>query len=174
LEVFRVAFSEKARIGGTLVWYYSICHRQVWLMSRSIAPKPDDDYLALGRLIDQNTFVREKHQITFGDNKFDFMQDKDGTLIVSEVKKSSRAERSAILQLAHYLYALKKESIEAKGVLHFPTEKKKVDVILTDHLIAELESIYSAILALASKETPPHSEWSKYCPKCAYAEYCWS
>jgi CRISPR-associated exonuclease Cas4 len=125
-------------------------------------------------LIDQNTFAREKHQIVFGDNKFDFMQDKDGALVVSEVKKSSRAERSAALQLAHYLYALKKEGIEAKGVLHFPTEKKKADVVLTDHLIAELESIYSDILTLTSQETPPLPAWSKYCAKCAYAEYCWS
>ncbi|MDR1379398.1 MAG: CRISPR-associated protein Cas4, partial [Synergistaceae bacterium] len=117
--MFRLPFSEKARIGGTLVWYHSICQRQVWLMSRSVAPNPDNDYLALGRLIDQNTFTREKHQITFGDNKFDFVQDKDGALIVSEVKKSSRAERSALLQLAHYLYELRKEGIEAKGVLHF-------------------------------------------------------
>jgi CRISPR-associated exonuclease Cas4 len=143
-------------------------------MSRSVAPKPEDDYLALGRLIDQNTFTREKHQITFGDNKFDFMQDKDGALIVSEVKKSSRAERSAVLQLAHYLYALKKEGIEAKGELHFPTEKKRIDVILTDDLMSELDSIYSAIEMLASQEAPPPAVWSKYCPKCAYAEYCWS
>jgi CRISPR-associated exonuclease Cas4 len=143
-------------------------------MSRSVAPKPEDDYLALGRLIDQNTFSREKHQIAFGDNKFDFMQDKGGALVVSEVKKSSRAERSAILQLTHYLYALRKEGIEAKGVLHFPTEKKRVDVILTDDLISELESIYSAIVTLTSKRAPPLAAWSKYCSKCAYAEYCWS
>jgi CRISPR-associated exonuclease Cas4 len=143
-------------------------------MSRSVAPKPDDDYLALGRLIDQNTFIREKHQITFGDNKFDFMQDKDGALVVSEVKKSSRTEKSAMLQLAHYLYALRKEGIEAKGVLHFPTEKKRTDVTLTDDLISELESMYSAIVMLTSQEIPPLAEWSKYCTKCAYAEYCWS
>jgi CRISPR-associated exonuclease Cas4 len=143
-------------------------------MSRSVAPKPEDDYLALGRLIDQNTFTREKHQITFGDNKFDFMQDKDGALIVSEVKKSSRAERSAVLQLSHYLYALKKEGIEAQGELHFPTEKKRIDVILTDDLMSELDSIYSAIEMLTSQEAPPPAVLSKYCPKCAYAEYCWS
>jgi CRISPR-associated exonuclease Cas4 len=146
----------------------------VWYLAHSIYADSSNDYLALGRLIDQNTFMREKHQIAFGDNKFDFMQDKDGALVVSEVKKSSRAERSAILQLAHYLYALRKEGIEAKGVLHFPTEKKRVDVVLTDDLISELESIYSAIVTMTSKEAPPLAVSSKYCSKCAYAEYCWS
>jgi CRISPR-associated exonuclease Cas4 len=93
---------------------------------------------------------------------------------VSEVKKSSRAERSALLQLAHYLYELRKEGIEAKGVLHFPTEKKRIDVTLTDSSISELESIYSSIVMLTSQKSLPLAKWSKYCSKCAYAEYCWS
>jgi CRISPR-associated exonuclease Cas4 len=90
------------------------------------------------------------------------------------VKKSSRSEKASTLQLAHYLYALKKEGIEARGELHFPTEKKKCDLELTDALIAELESIYSDIENLASRETPPRAEWSKCCPQCAYSEYCWT
>jgi CRISPR-associated exonuclease Cas4 len=169
-----IQLSETVRINGSLMQAWVICRTQAWYLAYGIYADQNNDYLALGRLIDQNTFVREKHQINFGDNKFDFMQDKNGVLIVSEVKKSSRAERSAVLQLAHYLYALKKEGIEAKGVLHFPTEKKRTDVVLTDDLMSELESIYSAIMMLTSQETPPPTTWSKYCSNCAYAEYCWS
>lgn len=124
-------FSESARISGTLVWYYGICRREVWMMARGIESDQDDEYLTLGRLIDQNTYAREKHQVAFGDSKFDFMQSKDGALVISEVKKSSRAERASTLQLAHYLYELKKEGIEATGVLLFPTEKKRTEVRLT-------------------------------------------
>ena len=67
-----MVFSEEARIGGTLVWYWSICVRQVWLMARGIEPEPRDDFLALGRLIDRNSYARERHQVAFGDNRFDF------------------------------------------------------------------------------------------------------
>jgi CRISPR-associated exonuclease Cas4 len=169
-----VILSENVRIGGTLVWYYAICAREVWMMSRRVAPKPDDDNLALGRLMDENTFVREKHQVEFGDNKFDFVQGKDGALIISEVKKSSRAERASMLQLCHYLYSLRKEGIEAKGVLHFPSEKKRREICLTDELISDLDAIYDAIAELASRDVPPSPQRSKYCDKCAYAEYCWS
>ena len=89
-------YSEGARIGGTLVWYWSICARQVWLMARGVEPNPKDEYLSLGRLLDQNSYARERHQLTFGDNKFDFMQSGEGgSLVVCEVKKSSRAEASA-------------------------------------------------------------------------------
>lgn len=168
-----MVFSEEARIGGTLVWYWSICVRQVWLMARGIEPEPRDDFLALGRLIDRNSYARERHQVAFGDNRFDFVQGADGDLVVCEVKKSSRAERSARLQLAHYLYDLQKAGIEAKGVLMFPTEKKRVEVVLTDELMAELDAAYDAIGTLVRRDAPPAAESCKYCGKCAYAEYCW-
>ncbi|CAM1379525.1 CRISPR-associated protein Cas4 [Fretibacterium fastidiosum] len=168
-----MVFSEEARIGGTLVWYWSICVRQVWLMARGIEPEPRDDFLALGRLIDRNSYARERHQVAFGDNRFDFVQGADGDLVVCEVKKSSRAERSARLQLAHYLYDLQKAGIEARGVLMFPTEKKRVEVVLTDELMAELDAAYDAIGTLVRRDAPPAAESCKYCGKCAYAEYCW-
>lgn len=168
-------YSEGARIGGTLVWYWSICPRQVWLMARGVEPNPQDESLSLGRLLDQNSYSRERHQLTFGDNKFDFMQSgNDGHLVVCEVKKSSRAEASARLQLAHYLYDLRKAGIEAKGLLMFPSEKKRVEVELTDELMAKLDGIYAKIEELAERELPPPAEMGKYCKKCAYADYCWS
>ena len=168
-----MVFSEDARIGGTLVWYWSICARQVWLMARGIEPEPRDEFLALGRLIDQNSYARERHQVAFEDNRFDFVQGTDGDLVVCEVKKSSRAERSARLQLAHYLYDLRKAGIEARGVLMFPTEKKRVEVALTDELMAELDATYDEIGALVRQDAPPAAASCKYCGKCAYAEYCW-
>ena len=92
--------SEKASIGGTLLWYYSICPREVWLMSRKIIPEQKDENVVIGRLIDKNSYVREKHQISFGDNKFDFIQNKDGSILVSEIKKAAgqRRHRSCSLR----------------------------------------------------------------------------
>ena len=169
-----VEFSEKARIGGTLVWYWSICHRQVWLMARGVEPDREDESLSLGRLIDQNSYARERHQVGFGGNKFDFIQSADGRTVVCEVKKSSRAEKSARLQLAHYLYDLQKAGNDAKGLLLFPTEKKRLEVELTDELKHELDAIYLEIERLSALSAPPSAERCKYCGKCAYAEYCWA
>ena len=167
-------FSENARIGGTLVWYWRICKRQVWLMCRGIESNPQDEYLALGRLIDETTYTRERHQVSFGDSKFDFIQSSEGRLIVCEVKKSSRAEEAAKLQLAHYLYELYKAGIEADGVLAFPKEKKRLLVELTDDLRNTLDNIYAEIKALTERPAPPSAKKCTYCNKCSYAEYCWS
>lgn len=142
-------------------------------MARGIEPEQRDENLSLGRLVDQNSYAREKHQIDFGDSKFDFIQDKNERLVVAEIKKSSRTEKASRLQLAHYLYQLQKEGIEADGVLLFPTEKTRVEVKLTPDLEKELDSLYAEIEALTSLPTPPPLAHCKYCSKCAYGEYCW-
>ncbi len=166
-------YSEPVRIGGTLLWYYAICHREVWLMARGINADQTNENLTIGRLIDQNSYAREKHQVAFGDNKFDFIDDKSGTLVISEIKKSSRAEKASRLQLAHYLYQLEKEGITAKGVLLYPKEKKRTEVFLSDELRNELERVYTEIEKISAAAVPPPPLKCKYCAKCAYAEYCW-
>ena len=167
-------FSETMRMTGYMIQAFLICHRQVWLLSRAVTQDQDNDYLAIGRLIDQNSYSRERHQVAFGDDKFDFMQSDDEGVVICEVKKSSRSEAAARMQLAHYLYDLQKAGIDAKGLLMFPEERKRTEVELTDGLKAELDSIYAAIRALTENATPPRAEMCKYCGKCAYSEYCWS
>ena len=56
----------------------------------------------------------------------------------------------------------------------FPTEKKRVEVQLTEELMAELDGVYAKIAELTARELPPSAEMGKYCKKCAYADYCWS
>ena len=159
--------SEKTSIGGTLLWYYSICPREVWLMARKIIPEQKDENVAIGRLIDKNSYMRDKHQVSFGDNKFDF-------IIVSEIKKSSRAEKASMLQLAHYLYGLEKEGYTAKGVLVYPKEKKRTEVTLTDELRGDLDRAYTEIERISAMEQAPPLAKCRYCAKCAYGDYCWS
>lgn len=81
--------SEKARITGMILQAYGICHRQVWFLTHSIFADQENELLSLGRIIDENSYAREKHQVKFGGNKFDFMQNKDGVLIVSEIKRAA-------------------------------------------------------------------------------------
>ena len=72
------------------------------------------------------------------------------------------------------LYLLSSGALRRKdNTLLFPTEKKRVEVVLTDELASELDSVYAGIEALVRKDAPPAAESCKYCRKCAYAEYCW-
>jgi CRISPR-associated exonuclease Cas4 len=99
---------------------------------------------------------------------------KDGEVVVSEIKKSSRFEESAKMQLAFYLKKFKEHGVEAKGELLFPKEKKKLKIELTREMEEKLRKIEEEILKLIAQHTPPQPCRNKFCSNCAYAEFCWS
>ncbi len=165
--------SESPRIGGTIVWYYYICNRQVWLMTRGIEPDRRDDALVLGRLVDEQSYRRDKHNVQLGDNRFDIVSDEQGVLVVGEVKKSSRSKEAARMQLAHYLYELQKKGLQAEGELLFPKERYRERLILDEKITESLENAYKNIREIALSLKPPALRKTRFCAKCAYKDWCW-
>ncbi|MEQ8172342.1 MAG: CRISPR-associated protein Cas4 [Candidatus Eremiobacterota bacterium] len=163
----------KHKITGTLIWYYYICRREVWLMSHSIEPDQENPHIEIGRLIDEESYTRDK-RIHFAEIAIDLVKTKDGSVCVGEIKKSSRAEKSAFMQLAFYLMELEEYGIKAKGELLFPKEKKKVDVLLTEDLRNELTQAIFEIDRIIEQLIPPPVKKCKYCTNCAYNEFCWA
>ena len=161
------------RITGTLIWYYFICTREVWLMARQIAPDQDNPRLEMGRFISDTTYKREKKQIHLENITIDLAKRDDNKFIVGEVKTSSKFRNSARMQLCYYLYVLREYGIDAEGELLFPKEKKKEKVSLTDEVIKELEDAMEDIRNIASEEIPPPPVKIGYCTNCAYREFCW-
>lgn len=161
------------KITGTLIWYYYICKREVWLMSHSITPDQENQYIEIGRLIDEESYSRDK-RIHFSEIAIDLIKNKDGNVCVGEIKKSSKAEKSAKMQLAFYLMELRDYGIEARGELLFPKEKKKEEVILTEDLKKELIQAIKEIDEIISFSVPPPPEKCRFCYKCAYSEFCWA
>lgn len=162
------------KIAPTLVWYYYICPREVWLQSRQINPDEHNDLLDHGRLIHEATYDRNKKEIQLDNAKFDLIKRKNGEFIVGEIKKSSKFIKSATMQLAYYLLLLKDRGIDAKGELLIPKEKEKIVVELTPELETELQDALAKIQDILAQDTPPLPVRIKYCPNCAYKEFCWS
>ncbi|HHW44423.1 MAG TPA: Dna2/Cas4 domain-containing protein [Desulfotomaculum sp.] len=77
-------------VSGTLVWYYYICPRQVWLISHQLTPDAENDNLAYGRFIGETSYAREKKELAVGASKMDVYHFANGEFVVGEVKKSSR------------------------------------------------------------------------------------
>jgi len=161
-------------VSGTLIWYYYICEREVWLISHQLTPDQDDTNVAIGRFIDQTSYSREKKQLTVGSNKMDIFSVVDGKLVIGEVKKSSRYRRSARMQLAFYLKELAARGVQAIGELRFPAEKERETVVLNEDLLKELDKVEREILRIVYLDQPPSPAKNRYCKKCAYAEFCWS
>lgn len=166
--------NQEINVNGTLVWYYFICPREVWLIAHQINPDEDNANVNLGRFIQDYSYPRERKEILVGHSKMDvFRVSKEG-LIVGEVKKSSRYRDSARMQLAFYLSELKQRGIVAKGELRFPREKRKEEVILDGRMELELDRVRRDILRILYLPGPPAPIKINFCKKCAYAEFCWS
>lgn len=161
-------------VTGTLVWYYCICKREVWLMARHMVPNEDDTNIDIGRFIHETAYARDKKEIDLGSAKIDLIRNENGELVVGEVKKSSRFMESARWQLLFYLSTLKQIGIEAKGELMIPTEKKREEVILDEASEIKLKEIIADIENIALSEKAPVPNKNKYCRNCAYSEFCWS
>ena len=89
------------------------------------------------------------------------------------MKKSSKSEESARLQLLFYMYELKKRGISVNGVLLFPKEKKRVYVELGEEEIELLNQLIATVLDTINKPYPPKGN-QKRCGPCAYREFCQS
>jgi CRISPR-associated exonuclease Cas4 len=161
-------------VTATLIWYYYICQREVWLMGHQITPDQDNTNVEIGRFIHDQSYAREKKEISLGHLKLDIIRHEGDELIVGEVKKSSRFKESARMQLAYYLKELNNKGVRARGELRFPEEKRKESLVLDEELERELDKVERDILRIIYLELPPVPEKISWCRNCAYAEFCWA
>lgn len=166
--------SREINVSGTLIWYYYICPREVWLIGHQITPDQDDTNVSLGRFIQDYSYPRERKELQVGNSKMDVFHMSDGSMVVGEVKKSSRYTESARMQLAFYLAELKDRGIEAKGELRFPQEKRRELVVLDEKIEVELDRVRREVLRILYLPGPPEPKKISFCKKCAYAEFCWA
>lgn len=168
-------FSEDFRIMGVLIWYYYICHRQVWFMSRNIIPDQDNPLIEAGRTVHEIFYKSEKKEILFENMKIDVIKiSEENTTIIGEIKKSSNYLKPSIMQLTLYLYYLKDiiGNIDAK--LFIPLEKKTIKVELTKDLENELKDAIQKIWEISTKDTPPKFQKIKFCKNCGFKLLCFS
>lgn len=166
--------NQELHVSGTLVWYYYICPREVWLIGRQITPDQDDTNVSLGRFIQDYSYPRERKELAVGNIKMDVFKVGNGELIIGEVKKTSKYRQSARMQLAFYLAELRERGIAARGELRFPKEKQREEVVLDQETEKELDRARREILRILYLPQPPTPTKIKYCKNCAYAEFCWS
>ncbi|PWI57014.1 CRISPR-associated protein Cas4 [Sulfoacidibacillus thermotolerans] len=165
---------EDVRVTGTLVWYFCVCPREAWLMSHQLTPDEDDENIRIGRMIHEDSFGRAEREAAISGSKIDRVVQRDGKLVVYEVKKSSRHERSARMQLLFYLLQLREAGVLAIGELHYPEEKRVVKIQLGDEELREIMGIITQIRDLIARDLPPSPTRIPVCKKYAYAEFCWA
>jgi len=168
LEEFRLASGRP--ITGTLVWYYAICKREVWLMAHSIAPDEEHQALEMGRVVHESYYTRLRKEVEAEGMKIDVIERGGG--IIYEVKTSSKFLDATRLQLGYYLWRLERMGVKARGVIAVPREKRKIPVILDDDLRSRVMSALRAISSICSEPLPPPPVKIPFCRRCAYRDFC--
>ena len=157
---------------GTQINYYFVCKRKLWLFTNDIRFESENEYVQLGRLIDENTYKRKKKQIEIGKIKIDFIDNKG---VIHEVKKSNKIEKAHIYQVKYYILTLKNMGVEnVTGEIDYPKLKKRQAVLLEPEDEVEFESIFSSIREILEKPKPPEVVKKTICNKCAYYEFCFA
>ena len=66
--------TNEVNVTGTLIWYYFICKREVWLMSRQLTPDQENTVLALGRFFHEESYNRNVKEISLGNIVIDVIK----------------------------------------------------------------------------------------------------
>jgi len=167
---------EPLQVTGTMVSYYFICRRKLWLYAKglnleNISGNAD---VVKGRILHERRFKREhSREVSFDTVKIDFL--KFGSeVFVHEVKKSKKFEEAHVWQLKYYIYSLKRKGLEcSSGVIHYPASMRKVDVIFLQEDYDRIEQALAGITGVLQESRPPGRLNKKMCSRCAYFDFCY-
>lgn len=160
-------------IRGTEVAYYAVCPRKCWLFQRRMEQEHGSDLVLLGRLTDEASYQRERPRSADieGFVRLDFTAGG----IVHEVKHGPAMRRAHRLQVGYYLHVLRERGVDTAGILHYPRQRRREQVLLTPELEKELRAVLAGINRLRQDTLPPpRLKNNRVCRSCAYEEFCWA
>lgn len=160
------------RVTGVMFYYNFICKRKLWYFSHNISMEQNSEDVEIGKLIDKNTYKREKKQILIdGVINIDFI---DGNKVIHEVKKSRAISEAGIWQLKYYLYYLRNKGVEGvTGLIDFPVLKKRERININKDDVIEIEKKLEEIKEVVKMPLVPSKIDSGICKKCSYYELCY-
>ena len=166
-------------VTGTLMSYVGICDRKIWLAGHAIEGYRDHELLALGRLLAESAYPRERKELALPGMKVDVLRrrptdaEEDEALVIGEVKRSPRAQHAQRLQLGYYLLRLREAGLHVRGELRYPEQRRVEPVELTPELEAAVRQAITRIEQLLARPVPPPPVRIPACTHCAYYEFCW-
>jgi CRISPR-associated exonuclease Cas4 len=167
----------QSHITGTMVAYYYICHRKLWLFSKGLNLENVSGNVDVikGKILHENRFTRETNkEVGFDTVKIDFFRFGD-QVYVHEVKKSKKFEEAHTWQLKYYIYLLQQKGINCSaGVIHYPGSMRKIDVELKNEDHPQLARALEGIAEITSNSNLPPKKQKKICSRCAYFDFCYA
>ena len=163
-------------ITGTILNYFMVCRRKLWLFSHGITMEQESDLVYEGKIIHENSYPERNpnyEEIIMEGFKIDFYDTRHH--VIHEIKKSDKLENAGLWQLKYYLYVFEEHGVkDVKGVLEFPKQRKTETVVLTDEDRQEIQRKLTAIEAVCKQENCPPLIKKERCRNCSYYEFCYT
>lgn len=170
-----IGIEETNDVTGTLVSYYFVCHRKLWLHAKGLDLENaiENVNVTKGKILHNTRYSREKKRDIQIDNiKIDFLKYGD-KIVVHEIKKSKKLEEAHIWQLKYYLYLLRQKNVNCDtGIINYPSSMKKIEVKITEEDEATLKRIIPEIKKIINSPVIPKMQRKSFCKKCAYWDFC--
>lgn len=163
-------------ITGTLINYYFVCHRELWLFANGINMEQESDLVYEGKLIHEESYPERSskyEEVAIDGIKVDYYDVKNH--VIHEIKKSNKVDRAHEWQLKYYMYVFEQHGVtDVRGILEYPEMRKTKEVILTDVDREGISSMISEIESIIQKDECPPRVKKGLCRNCSYFDFCYS
>lgn len=173
-------------ITATLVSYYHLCPRKLWLHANEIRMESGSEMVAEGKFIGETSYADRSDRYTeielslpYGDDggsvagKIDFYDAKNR--VVHEVKRSDKAEAAHVAQVKYYLWLLELAGVAgATGLLEYPKLRRTDTVTLSDDDRAAIPLWIADIQRIVGSARCPAVISKPICKSCSYHDFCYS
>ena len=144
---------EHVKYTGTMVNYYFVCKRKLWLFAHNLNFESESDMVKIGKLISQTSYEREDKEIDIDQTIVIDWIDFENK-IIHEVKKSNKLEEAHIWQVKYYIYYL--ETRKAVGFKGLFLERKSLRFLLIERIgfLGQVFYIRQKVLKVHDKNLP--------------------
>lgn len=163
-------------INGTLINYYFVCHRELWLFANGINMEQESDLVYEGKLIHEESYPERSSkyvEVAIDGIKVDYYDAKNH--VIHEIKRSNKVDRAHEWQLKYYMYVFEQHGVkDVRGILEYPTMRKTREVMLTDVDREEIRSMIGEIETIIGQDECPPRVKKGLCRNCSYFDFCFS
>ena len=86
---------EELPVTGTMIYYYQVCHRKLYYFTHELQMEQNNEAVALGRLLDENSYTRDAVRHITIDDTISVDLIRKGK-VLHEIKKSRSVEEAVL------------------------------------------------------------------------------
>lgn len=171
-------------ITATLINYYIICPRKLWLHANGITMEHTSDMVYDGKLLHEISYPQRAEKYSEVElsiqwntvalyGKVDFYDRKEK--VIHETKRGNKVEEAHEWQLKFYIWLFELNGIEGvTGKIEYPKLRLTTEVFLSDSERTILTKLIPEIQKTIQDDNCPPTLQSRICKSCSYGDFCYS